>query len=186
MKIQSSQKRLIWDSLAHFVTDQHVINKGKSAIPPLSLMVLMSCLLHVTTQSSSSEIFCLDDTGSSLFAFPSRINLKPDIYAAPKMAHKNGSKKAITTLDLSKASGPLIVLLCRIMNVNFHNTCSLIFSIQVERNLILLIAGKLDLWSACLKILGRVQWLNTTTPKFLFLLLVKFEKLIDNKLVLAI
>ena len=150
MKIQSSQKRLIWDSLAHFVTDQHVINKGKSAIPCLSLMVLMSCLLLVTTQSSSSEIFYLDDTGSSLFAFPSRINLKPDIYAAPKMAHKNGSKKAITTLDLSKASGPLIVLLCRIMNVNFHNTCSLIFSIQVERNLILLIAGKLDLWSACL------------------------------------
>ena len=147
----------------------------------------MSCLLLVTTQSSSSEIFYLDDTSSSLFAFPSRINLKPDIYAAPKTAHKNGSKKAITTLDLlSKASGPLIVLLCRIMNVNFHNTCSLIFSIQVQRNLILLIAGKLDLWYACLKILGRVQWLKTTTPKFLFLLLVKFEKLIDNKLVLAI
>lgn len=167
MKIQSSQKLLIWDSLAHFVTDQHVTNKGKSAIPPLSLMVLMSQLLHVTTQSSS-ENFCLDDTGSSLFAFPSRINLKPDIYAAPKMAPKNGSKKAITTLDLSKASGPLIVLLCRIMNVNFHNTCSLIFSIQVQKNLILLIAGKLDLWSSCLKILGRVQWPKTTTPKFLF------------------
>lgn len=65
-------------------------------------MVLMFSMIlpHVITQSSFSENYNLDDTGSSLFTFPSSINLKLDIYAAPKMV-----QKVITTPDLSKASG---------------------------------------------------------------------------------
>ena len=65
-------------------------------------------------QQPISVVFCLqlkkenclwktlDDSGISLPVFPSRTNLKlHSISITPKMA-----KKAITNLDLSKASGP--------------------------------------------------------------------------------
>ena len=82
-----------------------VLNKGKSSIPPLfnSLEVLPSASdkakLFAENFSKNSN---LDDSGTSLPVFPSRINLKlHNISVTPKMV-----KKVITSLDLSKSSGP--------------------------------------------------------------------------------
>ena len=82
-----------------------VLNKGKSAIPPLfnDPEVLSSAFdkakLFAENFSKNSN---LDDSGISLPVFPSRTNLKlHNISVTPKMV-----KKVITNLDLSKASGP--------------------------------------------------------------------------------
>ena len=82
-----------------------VLNKGKSATPPLfnSQEVLPSASDKVKL---SSEIFSknynLDDSGISLPLFPSRTNLKlHNISVTRKMV-----KKVIMSLDLSKASDP--------------------------------------------------------------------------------
>ena len=82
-----------------------VLNKGKSAIPPLfnGPEVLSSASdkakLFAENSSKNSD---LDDSGISLSVFPSRTNLKLyNISVSPKMA-----KKVILNLDLSKASGP--------------------------------------------------------------------------------
>ena len=81
-----------------------VLNKGKSAIPPLfnGLEVLSSASdkakLFAKNFSKNSN---LDDSGISLPVFPSRTNQKlHNISVTPKMV-----KKVITNLDLSKASG---------------------------------------------------------------------------------
>ena len=85
-----------------------VLNKGKSAIPPVfnSLEVLSSASdkakLFAENFSKNSD---LDDSGISLPVFPSRTNLKlHNISVTPKMV-----KKVITNLDLSKASGPVCI-----------------------------------------------------------------------------
>ena len=82
-----------------------VLNKGKSAIPPLfnGTEVLPSASdkakLFAKDFSKNSN---LDDSGNSLPVFPSRTNLKlHNISVTPKMV-----KKVITNLDSSKASGP--------------------------------------------------------------------------------
>ena len=82
-----------------------VLNKGKSAIPPLfnGPVVLSSASdkakLFAKNFSKNSD---LDDYGTSLPVFPSRTNLKlHNISITPKMV-----KKVITNLDSSKASGP--------------------------------------------------------------------------------
>ena len=81
-----------------------VLNKGKSAIPPLfnGPEVLSSASdkakLFAENFSKNSN---LDDSGISLPVFPSRTNLKlHTISVTPKMV-----KKVIMNLDLSKASG---------------------------------------------------------------------------------
>ena len=83
-----------------------VLNKGKSAIPPLfnSPEVLSSAS---DKAKSFSQIFSKnsnfhDDSGISLPVFPSRTNLKlHNISVTPNMV-----KKVIMNLDLSKVSGP--------------------------------------------------------------------------------
>ena len=82
-----------------------VLNKGKSAIPPLfnGPEVLSSASdkakLFPKNFSKNSN---LDDSGISLPVFPSRTNLKlHNISIIPKMV-----KKVITNLDSSKVSGP--------------------------------------------------------------------------------
>ena len=82
-----------------------VLNKGKSAIPPLfnNPEVLSSAsdkaILFVENFSKNSN---LDDSGISLPVFSSRTNQKlHNISVTPKMV-----KKVITNLDFSKASGP--------------------------------------------------------------------------------
>ena len=90
-----------------------VLNKGKSAIPPLfnGPEVLSSAFdklkLFAKNFSKNSN---LDDCGISLPVFPSRTNLKlHNISITPKKV-----KKVIMNLDLSKASGldciPVVVL----------------------------------------------------------------------------
>ena len=81
-----------------------VLNKGKSAIPPLvnDLEVLYSASdkakLSVKNFSKNSN---LNDAGISLPVFPSRTNLKLHISITPKMV-----KKVITKFDSSKAFCP--------------------------------------------------------------------------------
>ena len=82
-----------------------VLNKGKSAIPPLfnGLEVLSSASdkakLFAENFSKNSN---LDDSGISLPVFPSRTNLKlHNISLTPKMV-----KNVIMNFDLSKASRP--------------------------------------------------------------------------------
>ena len=82
-----------------------VLNKGKSAIPPL-----FNGLELLSSASDKAKLFAknfsknsnIDDSGISLPVFPSRTNLKlHDISITPKMV-----KMVITNLDSSKASGP--------------------------------------------------------------------------------
>ena len=83
----------------------NVLNKGKSAIPPLfnRLEVLSSASDKAKLFAESFSInSTIDDSGISLPVFPSRTNLKPhNISVTPKMV-----RKVVTNLDLSKASGP--------------------------------------------------------------------------------
>ena len=90
-----------------------VVNKGKSAIPPL-----FNGPEVLTSASDKAKLFAenfslnsnLDDSGVSLPVFPSRTNLKlHNISVTPKMV-----RKVVMNLDLSKASGsdciPVVVL----------------------------------------------------------------------------
>ena len=82
-----------------------VLNRGKSAIPPL-----FNGPEVLSPASDKAKLFAenfslnsnLDDSGVSLPVFPSRTNLKlHNISITPKMV-----RKVIMYLDLSKASGP--------------------------------------------------------------------------------
>ena len=82
-----------------------VVNKDKSAIPPL-----FNGPELLSSASDKAELFAenfsensnLDDSGNSLPVFSSRTNLKlHNISVSPKMV-----KKVIMNLDLSRASGP--------------------------------------------------------------------------------
>ena len=94
-------------------TGNSVLNKGKSAIPPL-----FNDLEVLSTASDIARLFAenfsknsnLDDSGIWLPFFPSRINLKlHDISLTPKRV-----KKIVRNLDSAKASGhdciPVVVL----------------------------------------------------------------------------
>ena len=98
----TSRKLCSWD---FWRIANGVINKVKSAIPPLfnGPEVLSSisdkAKLFAKNFSKNSN---LDDSGISLPVFPSRTNLKlHNISITPKMV-----KKVIKNLDSSKASGP--------------------------------------------------------------------------------
>ena len=82
-----------------------VLNKGKSAIPPLfnGPEVLSSASDKVKFFAENvSKNSNLDDSGISLPVFPSRTNLKlHNISVTPKMV-----EKIVRNLDLLKASGP--------------------------------------------------------------------------------
>ena len=82
-----------------------VLNKGKSAIPPL-----LNEPEVLSSASDKAKLFAenfsknsnLDDSGISLPVFPSRTNMKlHNISVTPKMV-----EKVIRNLDLPKASSP--------------------------------------------------------------------------------
>ena len=86
-------------------TTNIVLNKGKSAIPPL-----LNGPEVLSSASDKAKLFAenfsknsnLDDSGISLPVFPFRTHLKlHNIYVTPIMV-----KKVVMNLDLSKASGP--------------------------------------------------------------------------------
>ena len=82
-----------------------VLNKGKSAIPPIfnGPEVLSSASDKAKFYAENFSLNSnLDDSGVSLPVFPSRTNLKlHNISITPKMV-----RKVVMNLDLSKASGP--------------------------------------------------------------------------------
>ena len=82
-----------------------VVNKGKSAIPPLfnrSEVLSTASDKAKLCAKNFSKNSNLDDSGISLPVFPSRTNLKlHNISITPKMV-----KKVILNLDSSKVSGP--------------------------------------------------------------------------------
>ena len=86
-----------------------VLNKGKSAIPPLfnrPEVLSSACDKAKLFDKNFSKNSNLDDSGISLPVFPSRTNLKlHNVSITPKMV-----KKVITNLDSSKASGPDCIL----------------------------------------------------------------------------
>ena len=98
----TSQKLDSWD---FWQIPSSVLNKGKSAIPPLfnDPDVLSSASDQVNLfPENFSKNSNLDDSGISLPVFPARTNLKlHNISLTPKMV-----KKIITNLHLSKSSGP--------------------------------------------------------------------------------
>ena len=86
-----------------------VLNKGKSAMPPL-----FNGPEVLSSASDKAKLFAeyfslnsnLDDSGISLPVFPSRTNLKlHNISVTPKMV-----RKVIMNLELSKAPGPDCIL----------------------------------------------------------------------------
>ena len=98
----TSQKLGSWDFLR---VANSVLNKGKSAIPPL-----FNRHEVLSSASDKAKLFAknfsknsnLDDSGISLPVFPSRTNLTlHSISITPKMV-----KKVITNLDSSKVPGP--------------------------------------------------------------------------------
>ena len=161
-----------------------VLNKGKSAIPPLfnGLEVLSSssdkAKLFAKNVSKNSN---LDDSGISFPVFPSRTNLKlHNISITPKMV-----KKVITNLDSSKASGrgciPVVVLkncepelsyiLAKLFNMCLKESC---FP---------------DCWkvSSVVPVFKNVGQMSTTKNYYLvsFLSVVSkvFENLVNNRIV---
>ena len=98
----TSQKLGSWD---FWRIANSVLNKSKSAIPPLfnrpELLSSASDKAKLFAKNFSKN-FNLDDSGISLPFFPSRTNQKlHNISITPKMV-----ESIITNLDSSKASGP--------------------------------------------------------------------------------
>ena len=155
-----------------------VLNKGKSAIPPL-----FNGLEVLSSASDKAKLFAenffknsnLDDSGISLTAFPFRTNLKlHNISVTPKMV-----RRVVMNLDMAKASVPdcvpVVVLkncepeLCYILAFNKSST-SLLTSLFFQ------FVRMFHLWSLYLRMLGKVLLLKTTALLVFFLWLVKSLK----------
>ena len=112
----------------------NVLNKGKSAIPPLFNGPEVLCSASDKTKlfaKNFSKNSNLDDSGISLPVFPSRTNLKlHNISVTPKMV-----KKVLTNLDSSKASGPNCIPVVVLKNCQPELSCILaeLFNILSER-----------------------------------------------------
>ena len=142
-----------------------VLNKGKSAIPPL-----FNGPEVLSSASDKAKLFAekfslnsnLDDSGVFLPVFPSRTNLKlHNISITPKMV-----KKVLMNLDLSKASGPDCIPV--VVLKNCEPELSYILA-ELFNNLV----GRFRLWSLYLRMLGKGILLKTTTLLVFFLWLVK-------------
>ena len=161
-----------------------VLNKGKSAIPPLpnGPEVLPSASdkakFFAENVSKNSN---LDDSGISLPVFPSRTNSKlHNIFVSPKVV-----KKVIMNLDLSKASGPDCIPVVVLKNcepelsyllAEFFNKCLKEFCFR-------------DCWkvSSVVPVFKNVEERSTAKnyhPVSLLSVVSKvFEKLVNNRIV---
>ena len=154
-----------------------VLNKGKSAIPPLFNRPEV-----LSSASDKAKLFAqnfslnsnLDDSGVSLPVFPSRTNLKLHISITPKMV-----RKVVMNLDLSKASGlnciPVVVLKNCEPELSYI-LAELFNSSSVLRSLVFQIVGRFRLLSLYLRMLGNGLLLKTTALLDFFLWLVKSLK----------
>ena len=150
-----------------------VLNKGKSAIPPL-----FNGPEVLSSASDKAKLFAenfslnsnLDDSGISLPVFPSRTNLKlHNISLTPKMV-----KKVVMNLDLTKASGPdcISVVVLKNCEPELSYILAELFK-SVLRSLVFQIVGRLHLRSLYLRMLGKGLLLKSTTLLVFFLWLVK-------------
>ena len=155
-----------------------VLNKGKSAIPPLFNRPEV-----LSSASDKAKLFAehfslnsnLDDSGVSLSVFPSRTNLKlHNISVTPKMV-----RKVIMNLNLSKASGldciPILVL------KNCEPELSYILAELFNKCL------KESCFPDCWKVSSVVPVLKNvegrSTASLLSVVSKVFEKLVNNRIV---
>ena len=158
-----------------------VLNKGKSAIPPLfnGLEVLSfasdKAKLFAKNFSKNSD---LDDSGISLPFLPSRTNLKlHNISVAPKMI-----KRVIMNLDLSKSSG----LDCNSMVVlnNFESELSFMLAELVTKCLKGPVFQLVSLVVPVFKNVGeRSKAKNYHLVSLLSVFSKVFEKLVNNRII---
>ena len=161
-----------------------VLNKGKSAIPPL-----FNCLEVLSSTSDKAKLFAenfsessnLDDSGISLPIFPFRTNLKlHNISVTLKMV-----KNVITNLDLPKASGPDCIPVVVLKNCEPE----LSYIIAELFNKCLKESCFLDCWKVLsmvpvFKNIGESSTAKNYRPVSLLSVVSKvFEKLVNNRIV---
>ena len=145
-----------------------VLNKGKSAIPPLfnAPEVLSSASDKVKLfDKNFSKNSNLDDSGISLPVFPSRTNLKlHNIPITPK-------------IDSSKASGPdcIPVVVLKKCEPELSYILAKLFK-TVCKSLVFQIVGRSHRWFLYLRMLGKGLLLKTIGQLVFFLWLVKSLK----------
>ena len=146
-----------------------VLNKGKSAIPPL-----FNGPEVLSSASDKAKLFAekfsknsnLDDSGISLPVFTSRTNLKlHNISVTPKMV-----KKVIMNLNLSNTSGPDCIPVVFLKNCEPELSCILaeIFNMCLKI-LVFQIVGRSHQWSLYLKMFGKGLLLKPTALLVFFL-----------------
>ena len=161
-----------------------VLNKGKSAIPPLfngpEVLSYASDKAKLFAKNFSKNSN-LDDSGISLPVFSSRTNLKlHNISITPKMV-----KKVIVNLDSSKASGPDCIPLVVLKNCEPE----LSYVLAKLFNRCLKESCFLDCWKVSLvvtvfKNVGERSTAKNYHPVSLLSVVSKvFEKLVNNRIV---
>ena len=129
------KKHYVLENLDFWQIVNSALNKGKSAILPLSsssevkFFTYDQAKLFPKNFSNSSH---LEDSGISLSAFPSTTNLKLYISLIPNIA-----KKVIMNLDSSKASSTDCILVVVLKNCELELSCVLaeLFSIFFKESL---------------------------------------------------
>ena len=177
----TSQKLGSWD---FWQIVNSVLNKGKSAIPPLFNRPEV-----LSSASDKAKLFAknfsknsnLDDSGISLPVFLSRTNLKlHTISITPKMV-----KKVITNLDSSKASGPDCIPVVVLKNCEPE----LSYILAKLFNMCLKESCFPDCWKVSLvvpvfKNVGEMSTAKNYHPVSLLSMVSKvFEKLVNNRIV---
>ena len=158
----------------------NVLNKGKSALPPLFIGPEV-----LSSASDKAKLFAkkfsknsnFDDSGISFPVFHARTNLKlHDISITPKMV-----KKVITNLDSSKASGPDCIPVVILKNCEPAFSCILVKLF----NKCLKESGFPDCWKVpVFKNLGERSAAKNYRPvSLLFVVSKVFEKLVNNRIV---
>ena len=161
-----------------------VLNKGKSAIPPLFngqevlSFAFDKAKLFAENFSLNSN---LDDSGVSLPVFPSRTNLTlHNISVTPKMV-----RKVVMNLDFSKTSGPDCIPVVVLKNCEPELSCILaeLFSKCLEESCVP------DCWKVSsvvpvFKNVGKRSTAKNYRPVSLLSVISKvFEKLVNNRIV---
>ena len=159
-----------------------VLNKGKSAIPPLfnEPEVLSSASDKAKSFAENFSLNSnLDHSGISLPVFPSRTNLKlHNISVTPKMV-----RKVVMNLDLSKASGPDCIPVVVLKNCELEHSYILaeLFSKCLKESCFP------DCWkvsSVVFKNVGERSTAKNYHPVSLLSVVSKvFEKLVNNRIV---
>ena len=161
-----------------------VLNKGKSAIPPLFNRPEV-----LSSASDKAKLFAkdfsmnsnLDDSGISLPVFPSRTNLKlHNISITPKMV-----KKVITNLDSPKASGPdcIPVVVLKNCDPELSYILAKLFNKCLEESCFP-DCRKVSLVVPVFKNVGKRSTAKNSHPVRLLSVVSKvFEKLVNNKIV---